>query len=119
MNKKILILDDEKEYLVALESFLREFNYTIFTATSSRYALEVIEKDKPDLILFDYKLPDMDGDAFLKQVKAVYPPVPCILITAWNEPAMLNKLKGMGTADIMIKPIDLEELLKKIQKYIK
>lgn len=118
MGKKILIVDDEQEYLTAIKKFLNEFNYLVSDTVSSKQALEIIEKDKPDLVLFDYKIPDMDGEAFLKKAKEIRPSIPYFLITAWNDKLILDKFRKLGIKEIMLKPINLEELLNKIQAKI-
>ncbi|MFH1189821.1 MAG: response regulator [Candidatus Omnitrophota bacterium] len=117
--RKILILDDEDQYIVSLRDFLHEFGYHVCIAMSSSQALEVIKEDKPDLVLFDYKLPDMDGEGFLKKAKEISPRTIYILITAWNDVATLERFIKLGVTDIMLKPIDLEKLLKDIKALLK
>jgi len=119
MSKRILILDDEQEYLVSLQKFLHEFNYAVCVTITSSQALDAIKKDKPDLVLFDYKLPDMDGDHFLKKAKELSPSTSYILITAWNDPVILERVKKMGVVDVILKPINLENLLKSIKDILK
>jgi DNA-binding NtrC family response regulator len=119
MIKKILILDDESEYLVSLGNFLQEFKFAVCMTMTTAQALDAIKKDKPDLVLFDYKLPDMDGDHFLKKAKELSPATTYILITAWNDPVVLERFKKMGVTDVMLKPINLEALLKSIKGILK
>ena len=119
MTKKILILDDEEEYLVSLQKFLHEFNYAVCITVSSSQAIDAIKKEKPDLVLFDYKLPDMDGDYFLKKAKELSPATSYILITAWNDPVVLERFKKIGVTDVVLKPINLEALLKSIKSILK
>ena len=119
MNEKILILDDEEEYLLSLQKFLHEFDYAVCITVSSSQALDAIKKDKPDIVLFDYKLPDMDGDYFLKKAKELSPASSYILITAWNDPIVLERFKKMGVTDVILKPINLEKLLKSIKNILK
>lgn len=119
MNKKILILDDEQEYLVSLGNFLQEFKFAVCITMTTAQALDAIRKDKPDLVLFDYKLPDMDGDYFLKKAKELSPATSYILITAWNDPMILERFKKMGVIDVILKPISLEALLKSIKTILK
>ena len=118
MGKKILILDDEQEYITSLRNFLREFKYTVGATMFPDHALELIKKEKPDLVLFDYKLPDMDGDAFLKKAKEISEKPVYVLITAYKDDAIMDKFKKIGVADIILKPIDLENLLSKLQKIL-
>lgn len=119
MTKKILILDDEGEYLVSLGNFLQEFKFAVCITMTTAQALDAIKKDKPDLVLFDYKLPDMDGDYFLKKARELSPSTSYILITAWNDPVVLERFKKMGVTDVVLKPIDLEALLKSIKAILK
>jgi len=119
MSKKILILDDEGEYLISLGNFLQEFKFAVCITMTTAQALDAIKKDKPDLVLFDYKLPDMDGDYFLKKAKELSPSTSYALITAWNDPIVLERFKKMGVADVVLKPINLEALLKSIKAILK
>lgn len=118
MTKKILILDDEQEYILSLQEFLHAFNYSVCSTISSSQALEAIKKDKPDIVLFDYKLPDMDGDYFLKNAKELSPGTSYILITAWNDPVVLERFKKMGAMDVVLKPVNLEALLKSLRSIL-
>ena len=119
MDKKILIVDDETEYLIALKKVLHEFGYSVCITVSSTQALDIIKKEKPDLVLFDYKIPEMDGDAFLRKAKELSPAIPYLLITAWNDVSALSRFKKLGVIDIILKPINLEDLLKKIQAILR
>jgi len=119
MHNRILILDDEQEYIVALRNFLREFNYTVGATMFPNHALEIISNEKPAIVLFDYKLPDMDGDSFFKKAKEISASTKYILITAYKDDAIIDKFKKLGVEDVVLKPIDLEELLEKIQNISK
>ena len=119
MTKKILILDDESEYLSSLGNFLQEFKFAVCMTMTAAQALDALKKDKPNLVLFDYKLPDMDGDSFLKKAREISPETSYILITAWNDPAVLERFKKMGVTDVVLKPINLESLLKNIKAILK
>ena len=115
MNKKILVLDDEQDYIQALKNFLKELKYNVKVTMFPKHALEIIEKDKPDVVLFDYKLPDMDGDEFFKKAAVLSRGTKYILITAYHDEATINRFRKMGVNEVILKPIDLEALLKAIQ----
>ena len=119
MSKKILIVDDEADYLVALKDFLKYFDYSIEVALFPDYALDVIKGHQPELVLFDYKMPDMDGDIFLKKAKELSTATKYILITAYRDDVIIEKIKKIGVVDIILKPIDLQNLLEKIQNVLK
>lgn len=118
MSKKILILDDEQDFIVTLKNFLKELNYNVAATMFPKHALEIIVKDKPDLVLFDYKLPDMDGDNFLKKAKEINTEAKYVLITAYRDDVIVDKFKKMGVEDVILKPIDLEKLLEKLHSVL-
>ena len=115
MNKKIFILDDEQDYISSLKSFLKEFGYTVEATAYPEYALDYIAKEKPDLVLFDFKMPDMDGDIFLKKAKEINSETKYVLVTAYKDNLIIDKFTDLGASDVILKPIDLSELLNKIQ----
>ena len=119
MANKILLLDDEQDFILSLQNFLRQMGYAVESTLFPKHALEIISKDKPDLVLFDFKLPDMDGDVFLKKAKEISGDTKYILITAYRDDAIANKFKKLGAEDVILKPIDLEKLLEKIKEVLK
>jgi len=119
MSKKILILDDESEFIVSLKNFLKEFNYSVDATMFPNHALDLISKHKPDIVIFDYKLPDMDGDVFFKKAKELSSDPAYILITAYRDDKIINKFKNMGVTDVILKPIDLQNLLQTIERNLK
>ena len=119
MSKKILILDDETQYIEALQKFLQEFGYAVCITISSKQALEVIRNDRPDLVLFDYKSFDMHGDTFLEEAKKINSTIPYILVTAWNDPVVLDRFKKLGVTNVFMKPVKLEALFNKIKEILK
>lgn len=118
MSKKILILDDEKDFISTLKNFLSELSYTVDATMFPTHALEIIEQFRPEIVLFDYKLPDMDGDVFLAKAKELSSASKYVLMTAYRDEAIIDKFKSMGVSDVLLKPIDLSELLSKLRGWI-
>ncbi len=116
MSKKILVLDDEIEFVTEMTKFLRLMNYQVEMTTLPAHALDIIKEVKPEVVIFDYKMPEMDGDAFLKAAKEISPQTQYILITGYRDNAMIQRLKTMGTDEILLKPVDLQALLKILEK---
>ncbi|MEW6115804.1 MAG: response regulator [Nitrospirota bacterium] len=81
---KILVVDDEKNILKLYQAELEDEGYTVVTANSGREALEVFEKENPDLVTLDILMPDMDGIQVLRQMKEKRPSVPIIMLTAYD-----------------------------------
>jgi len=115
MPKKVLIVDDELEFTNDLAKGLEIFGYKAYKAGDGDSALNLIEKIKPDIVLCDYVLPDIDGDAVLKKAKEKYPDLIFIMLTAYYDEKIEKKFKQLGAAHVIYKPITLtalEELLK-------
>lgn len=66
----ILLIDDDNDMLAMTERWLRKEGYEVVSATSGREALEILSAKKPDLILLDYAMPDMNGPAMLSAIRA-------------------------------------------------
>src|SRR5512141_1502309 len=78
----ILIVDDEKNYLLVLSAVLEEEGYEVLTAPGGAEALDVQKSSDIDLVVTDMKMPGMDGIELLEQVKARDPELPVIMMTA-------------------------------------
>lgn len=81
---KILVVDDEKNILKLYKSELEDEGYNVITASSGREALEVFERESPDLVTLDILMPDIDGIQVLRQMKEKRPNVPVIMLTAYD-----------------------------------
>lgn len=81
---KVLVVDDEKNILKLYKSELEDEGYNVITASSGREALEVFEREAPDLVTLDILMPDMDGIQVLRQMKEKRPNIPVIMLTAYD-----------------------------------
>ena len=120
MAKKILVVDDEPDIL-KLETFrLKKSGYEVATATDGREAFDLIQKEKPDLILLDLRLPIMDGYEVCKRLKAdqELKHIPVILLTASTVGKIAGTAKELKADDYLTKPFHLQELLAKVKKFL-
>ena len=115
---KVLIVDDEVEVVDFLCNFLKRFTISSEKAVNGKDALDVFAKTKPDWVLLDIKMPDMDGFEVLKGLKRIEPNAKVIMITGKEDKESQNAAKKLGALDYIVKPLDLEELHEKIQTYI-
>jgi len=115
VSKRIFILDDEREFVNTLKNFLEELGYKVDATASPKHALEFIKKEKPEIVLFDYKMPEMDGDIFFNKVRKLSDKTHYILITSYRDEAAVDSFTKMGVNDIMFKPVDLIKLVKKVR----
>ncbi len=110
---RILIVDDEPEVLDMIATFL-EFKkgYTVFTATNGAMALEFLEKQDVDLVISDINMPVMKGFTLLSKIKAKYPSIRRILMTAYNVEEYFELALNYDVGTIFLKsiPFPFEEL---------
>lgn len=118
--KKILLVDDTQENLMLLSDILRKNGYKVSTAISGNAALRYLNKNTPDIILLDIKMPEMDGFELCRQIKKIdeINQVPIIFISALNE--MLDKVTAfqVGGVDYIPKPFQIEEVLARVNTHI-
>jgi DNA-binding response OmpR family regulator len=117
MGKKILLVDDEEDILDFLELILDEQGYSVIKANSGREALAAAQMNRPELILLDIMMPEMDGWEVLKLLKAdeEVSHIPVAMLTARTE--MKDKIQGLqeGAIDYICKPFATKELLDKLE----
>ncbi|HEY3401806.1 MAG TPA: sigma-54 dependent transcriptional regulator [Ohtaekwangia sp.] len=113
---KILIIDDEKDLCLVLNRFLSKHGYQVIEANKGRKALELLNEDKPDLILCDFKLEDMDGSSVLKAIKEINPSIPVIIITGYSNIKTAVEVMRLGAIDYVTKPLIPDEILMTIRK---
>ena len=107
---KVLIVDDELEVRQILQEFLAHRGYQVYAAESGPEALNALDTFKPDVVLLDVSMPEMDGVETLKRIVALQPTLPVIMVTANADVGITSKLLGLGAADYIPKPFDLEYL---------
>lgn len=113
---KILIVDDEPDYITTVQCRLEWFHYEVITATNGEEALEKAASEKPDLILLDTNMPVMNGHEMLEHLRR-HPSlkdVPVIMVTARCEAEDVAAASAYGVADYVAKPFDFTELVEKI-----
>jgi two-component system NtrC family response regulator/two-component system response regulator HydG len=112
MNGKgrVLVIDDEINAVTALETLLREDGYQVASANDARAGLQLLEKEEPDVVLTDLRMPGMDGLELLAKVKQIRPETMVLLMTAYGTVKTAVKAMKLGAEDYLSKPIDVEEL---------
>lgn len=122
--KTVMIIDDDKNFIETLNDGIKENikDVEIITSSSVKEALVILAEKKPDLIICDMQLEDMNGFDFLKTIKssARLKDVPVILISAkYTEPLdRVNALK-LGAKGYYVKPVDVGDLCEDIKYYLK
>jgi DNA-binding NtrC family response regulator len=115
MSEKVLLVDDEKEFLEIMTERMKSRGIDVTTATSAHQALEIIEKEAFDAIILDFQMPGMDGMDALKAIKAKKPEAQIILLTGYATIEKSVEAMKFGATDFIEKPADLEVLAEKIK----
>jgi two-component system NtrC family response regulator len=112
----ILIVDDEKNYLVVLEALLDPEGYEIVTADNCQDAIRLIRESDLDLVVTDMKMPGMSGMELLEESKKIKPELPVIMMTAFGTIEMAVQAMKKQAYDYITKPFQNEELKLTIKK---
>ncbi|MFC1577668.1 response regulator [Thermodesulfobacteriota bacterium] len=115
MPAKVLLIDDEKDFLDIMAERMGARGMDISTTTSAENALEMIQTESYDVVIMDFLMPEMDGFRALKLFKETRPDVQIILLTAnVPEEKCIEAIK-LGAMDVIEKPADLNLLTQKIE----
>jgi DNA-binding NtrC family response regulator len=117
----ILIVDDEKNLRDGLSEAVRDLGYQALVASSGREALAVAEANRPDAVLLDLRMPDMDGLQVLTRLRAIADSakVPVAIITAYATAANTIEAMRLGAFDHLTKPIGREDLASLLRRMIR
>lgn len=120
VKEKILIVDDEPDIVKLLSDFLTGLGYQVIAAYNGREGLEKARQDRPDLILLDYVMPEMDGYAFLDELR--HDPqlltIPTIMITVRDSYVDQIYAAVHATPDYLTKPFTLKQLQETVEKVL-
>lgn len=114
----ILAVDDEPKVLKLLKANLESSGYKILTAEDGEEAIDLVERQLPDLIILDLMLPKMDGYAVCRQIRE-FSPVPIIMLTARSAQVDLIHGFEVGADDYLTKPFSVNELLMRVQAVLR
>jgi DNA-binding NtrC family response regulator len=115
MSEKVLLVDDEKEFLEIMSERMKARGMTVTTAESADEALALIEQHTFDAIVMDFQMPEMDGMKALKAIKSKKPELQIILLTGYATVEKTVEAMKIGATDFLEKPADLEALTRKIK----
>ena len=115
----ILVVEDDKNLKKLIVTYLRKNNYNTFEASDGNEALDLIDKQYIDLVISDIMMPKMDGYELLSELRSAKYDLPIMLITAKSD--ISDKKKGfiLGADDYMVKPIEMEEMILRVEALLK
>ncbi|MFO7717596.1 MAG: sigma-54-dependent transcriptional regulator [Thermodesulfobacteriota bacterium] len=115
-SKRIFLIDDEPNTLKVLSAFLTKEGYAVGTAVDGQSGLEELQGGSWDMLITDLKLPDKSGLEILETVKATWPNLPVVMITAYGSISNAVQAMKLGAFNYLTKPVDPDELLLLVQK---
>lgn len=95
-GKKVLFVDDEVAFLEIMASRVESWGYNVIRASSGTEALKVFKVDKPDALIVDFKMPDMDGIQLLMKIRAIDEKIPVIMFTAQPKPETMEDAETLN-----------------------
>ena len=116
MPSKILLVDDEREFVQTLSERLLMRDMGSAVAYDGESALEVVREDEPDVMILDLKMPGIDGIEVLRRVKATQPEIEVIILTGHGSDADRTTCLELGAFAYLQKPVDVEELGETIKR---
>lgn len=120
MSDKVLIVDDEPNILLSLEYLMKKEGYEVFIARDGEEAIEIINKEKPKLIILDIMMPNVDGYEVCQYVKGSdeLQHIKVIFLTAKTREADVNKGYEVGCDLYLTKPFSNKQIISKVNELI-
>jgi two-component system nitrogen regulation response regulator NtrX len=111
MTRAVLIIDDEESIRQSLRGALGDEGFKVETSGSGKEGLELIRNERPDVVLLDIWMPEMDGVETLRQIKSEWPDQPVIMMSGHGNIETAVRATKLGAFDFVEKPLSLERLL--------
>ncbi|MCK4432217.1 MAG: response regulator [Candidatus Aminicenantes bacterium] len=122
MSKKIVVIDDDRITLTMLEMVFSRHGFQVFSAQDGAEGYELAQKEKPDILISDMLLPKIHGTELCKKIKETpeLKQTKVILMTAvYKGPSFRFEARDCGADDFIEKPLDMKDLLSRIDKFLK
>ena len=116
---KVLLVDDEEEFVKALSERMKMRDLELDVALSGEQALKTMDEDLPDVMVLDLKMPGIDGMEVLRRAKKAYPGVQIIMLTGHGSEKDEQEARSLGVFEYLKKPVSFEKLMKTITEAYK
>ena len=113
---KILVVDDEEDFLSGLQDRLEVRDIKAEIATTGEQALQKLQEDAPEVMILDLKMPGMDGLEVLRKVKKIYPSTQVIILTGHSTEEARKKAEKLGAYAYLEKPVETDALVETMNK---
>ena len=115
---KILIVDDAEFLRVRITKMLSGDGYTVFEAENGVKAVATYKEVRPDVVLMDVTMPEMDGLTALKEIRAFDPQARVVMLTALGQESVVLEAVKSGARDFVVKPFERERVMNAIHKLL-
>ena len=115
---KVLVVDDAEFLRVRITKMLAGEGYEVNEAENGARALEMYQQIKPDVVLMDITMPEMDGLTALKHIRANDPKAKVIMLTALGQESVVLEAVKSGARDFIVKPFDRDRVMSAINKLL-
>ncbi len=116
---KVLLVDDEEEFVKALSERLQMRDVGSDLAFDGEQALQIVKDQEPDVMVLDLKMPGIDGMEVLRRVRKAYPHVQVIILTGHGTEKDAEEAKRLGAFAYLQKPVNLDQLVQTMRKAYK
>ncbi len=116
MAEQILIIDDEKNYLLILDALLSDKGWNVTALSDPETALDFLEESEVDVVITDMKMPKLSGRQVLEHVRRNYPHIPVLIMTAFGSIEAAVEAMKIGAFDYIAKPFSNDELILSVTK---
>lgn len=113
-SKKVLVVDDQYGIRVLVKEVFSKYPLQVLQAANGMQALEMVQIERPDLILLDMKMPGMDGLEILRRLRKMDETLKVIMMTAYGELDMVEEATNLGALAHFTKPFDIEDLCEEV-----
>jgi DNA-binding response OmpR family regulator len=116
---KILVIDDEQSIRDLLDTLLRRKGYDVIVAESGQKGLECFRRERPDVLVLDLKMPEMDGLTVLRQIRSLDPRMPVIILTGAGTAEAEQQVRALGVTEYVEKEFSLHLLGDALKRLLK
>lgn len=117
-KRRILIVDDAGPVVVLCVNVLQALGYAVKGANSGDVAIDILRKERFDMMVLDYKMPGLSGFEVFAQARALHPDLVVVLVTGHGTPQIVEEANRLGFASILLKPFTSDELRSTVGKVL-
>lgn len=117
-KRKVLIVDDAGPVVVLCVNVLQALGYAVKGANRGEAALDILRKERFDLMVLDYKMPGLTGFEVFTQARSLHPDLAVVLVTGHGTPDIVDEANRLGFASILLKPFTSDELRSTVEKVL-